>query len=38
MTLYKLLHSIPQEVLLECVRQINPKNDVVLYLNSYHSL
>ncbi len=34
MTLYELLHSIPQEVLLECIRQINPKNDVVFYLES----
>lgn len=34
MTLYELLHSIPQEVLLECIRQITPKNDVVFYLES----
>lgn len=34
MTLYELFHSIPPEVLLECIRQINHKNDVVIYLES----
>lgn len=34
MTLYELLHSISQDVLLKCIRQINANNDVVFSLEA----
>lgn len=34
MILYELLHSIPSEVLLKCIRQINGKNDLLFSLEA----
>ena len=36
MTLYELLHSIPPQVLLSCIKEVNSLNDVVSKLEEYY--